>query len=743
MTIKKLSLAAILTVGIAASTMTLTMADTMPVVTGAACPLPGCNTPITPDTAPCPGALNTIPEDCGFAAPVEDCGCGCPVDKCECARPDKGCKKKEKRCKKVSKCDKAPKCAEEKPKCECGEPKCRCADKNAPCKTACDKPAVPATASCPGGCSDVLERQVYAYPQWVFGGPNYTGSEANGMGLGYDGLNYAYNGAMYANGAYLNAPVVTGAAAPCGCGCAGTGVPLKGCQTCPEMTGAAANIPIISGNGCGCNCGGGAALNRCENQMNGANCPIEIQSSNSMEALHKSFVPYTIQNNPVTGAAAPLITAFEDIPPGFWAGCDINRLTANNIIAGYPDRTFKPNLPISRAEMAAMITKGLNVDIAQATTDACSCFKDVPKSFWGHKAISEAVTAGLMAGYPDKTFQPNKPVSKTEAMTILAKGINCPMDDCKADSILSQYCDGANVPGWAKIPVAKVLETGALKNSPMPNTISPQRDASRAELASMLQGVRVAIGYDTNDKITMDDCECTGGAAFLEREEIVNVPTLQICFNDEISAKSAQVGDHFAATTTEEITINGCAFPCGSKVYGQVVEVVRPSTKCKGALRMVYNRIESDCNKADLPKQMLSAQVNTEKKPNIIIRTLEAPFALVGGLVGITGRTLGGMVANVGNAIEGTTQGVGVAVGELSRAEFKAAGRSLLDSTKTAVLAPVDFVGTALSGTTGLLQYTGDELMYLVDTKGNRVTAVNPKEKVTIAFGCGAQSACK
>ncbi len=696
MTIKKLTLAAVLTVGIAVSSMTLATASEAPVVIGAACPLAGCSTPITPSTATCPSCMKAMPD-------------------CECQKPDRGCKMEDP-------------CASD---CDCEEPKCRCQEDDSPCKPTCEEPSVPACASCPNTDCDILKRQVYAYPQYVFGTPNYTGTESNGVGIGYDGLGYAYNGATY-NGA---GAYTTGAAAPingCGCnsGCLGVGVPVSGCHECPQATGAAANIPIISNGHC---CGGGINVDRNPQNLDSAGCPIDIQSSSSMEGLKKSLVPYEISTP--TGAAAPLISAFEDIPPGFWAGCDINKLTTNNIIAGYPDRTFKPNLPISRAEIASMITKGLNVDIGKSTCPS-KMFSDVPSHFWANKAINNAVTAGLMAGYPDNTFKPNQPVSKTEAMTILSKGINCPMDDCKADSILSQYCDGKNVPNWAKIPVAKVLEAGALQDNPQPNLINPQKDASRAELASMLQNVRVAIGYDTNDKVSLDDCDCTGGAAFIEKEEVVTIPTLQVCFNDEISAKSAQVGDKFSATTTEEISINGCNFPCGSRVYGHVVEVIRPTAKCQGALRLVFDRIQDDCHKADLPQQILSAQVNKEKKNNFIVKAIEAPFTLLGGLIGVTGRTVGGIVTNVGNSLEGVSQGVGVATGELSRAEFRASGRSLFDAGKTLVMAPVQATGTTLSGVTGLLQYTGDEMMYLVDAKGMKVSSINPKEKVTIAFGC-------
>ena len=68
-------------------------------------------------------------------------------------------------------------------------------------------------------------------------------------------------------------------------------------------------------------------------------------------------------------------------------------------------------------------------------------------------------------------------------------------------------------------------------------------------------------------------------------------------------------------------------------------------------------------------------------------------------------------------------------------AKFKAACRSYGDGIKTILQAPVDLTRTALSGTMGLFQNAGDEITYVVDGSGNRISRVNPKETVTIAFG--------
>ena len=80
-----------------------------------------------------------------------------------------------------------------------------------------------------------------------------------------------------------------------------------------------------------------------------------------------------------------------------------------------------------------------------------------------------------------------------------------------------------------------------------------------------------------------------------------------------------------------------------------------------------------------------------------------------------------------------------IALGEVLQGQLPAAGRSAMDVVKDTVKAPIDFTRTALSGTMGLFQTTGDEVAYLVDAKGYKISAINPKEHVTIAFGCAGE----
>ena len=459
-------------------------------------------------------------------------------------------------------------------------------------------------------------------------------------------------------------------------------------------------------------------------------CPApNVSSPTCMEA--KKIIKEEIPNH-MTGMAAPAgDQMYPDVPDNYWASADINRLTEQCIVVGYPDRFFKPNKNVSRAEMATMVVKGYNLE-DQCLTEAGN-FPDVPKSHWAYEAINKGVGADMIEGYDNGLFKPNGNITRTEALAILSKGINCPMDQCKADEILSKYTDGCDVPSWARECVAKAIDNGALKDESS-SKIRPNQKATRAEISSMLQSVRVAGGYDNEVKTAWAPCEKTE-KTFIEKEQCVKIPTLELSMNDIINAKNANVGEQFAATTLNEVTINGTTFPCGSTVRGKVTEVVRPSKCNSGALKLSFNEISYGKCKENLPKQVHTAMVQKQKDVNFIVRAIQFPFTAVGTILGTAGRTVGGAAIGVANATEALFDQAGVGTGELFSGKFRAAGRSYQDGLKTAFKAPVDLTRTALAGTLGTLQTSADELTYLVDPNGMAISRVNPKEKVTIAFG--------
>ena len=580
-----------------------------------------------------------------------------------------------------------------------------------PCETAkpaCEMPE-PASALCPS--KDILKsdmKQVYAYPRAIYGNNNYIGQEkeyifrSNGFSVSPRGLAETTNGVTVA--------------------------------TDSQITGAASHLPCLNDQ----SSYNGIPILRDDSKMSGCSNPIQMDTNNSIDVLKKTLVPFEIEDmGTMTGGAAGLddMNMFPDVPDAYWAACDISKLAMNDVVVGYPDRMFKPTRDISRAEFATMLVKGFNKENASCAYD--SSFTDVPAGHWASSMIARAVNENLMKGYPDSLFKPQNKVTRVEAICAMSKGLNCDIDECKAKEILSKYCDGDKVPEWAQVPIAKALNQGILNNTQNPNMIEPFKEATRAEIGSMLQAARLAGGYDKNPTTANNCCPVVDDRkAYVENEEIVKVPTLKLEFKDQINSKSSHIGERFAATTLEDVTINGQLYPCGSKVHGKVVEIIRPSGCQKGALKLAFTDIENCGCKATLPKQILTAQIDKANTPNIVSRVVSFPFTWAGSLLGVVGRTTGGMLSNLGNAAEDVTNGTGLALGETFQGQFKAAGRSVADVAYNTVKAPVDFTRTALSGTLGLVQTSSDEIAYMVDAKGYKISAINPKEHVTIAFGC-------
>jgi hypothetical protein len=571
---------------------------------------------------------------------------------------------------------------------------------------------IPSCALCPGvkELSRESMKQVYAYPNGIYGYNNFVGTKSDSV---YSAEGFSIN----RDNAKLSSQTM------------GTTVASDS-----SITGAAANIPCLND----LTERNGVQIMRDETRMDGNGCPIQMSTANSIQAIKKTLEPFDLSpfSEMSTGAAANL-QMFPDVPNGYWASCEIDKLATNDVVVGYPDRMFKPSRNISRAEFATMLIKGFDKDMYSCAPE--KIFSDVPTNHWANSAITAAVHQDLLKGYPNGTFLPNHNVTRAEALCALAKGITCSgMDKCKAQEVLSQYCDGSSVPEWAQIPIATALEKGALNGSPSPKTIAPFKDATRADIAAMLQNIRVNAGIDKNPATANNTCPMvpTDKKAFVENEEIVQIPTLQLEFKDQVTAKSSHVGQRFAAKTLEDVTINGHLYPCGSNVHGKVVEVIRPSGCQKGALKLAFTEIENCGSKATLPRQILTAQIDKSNTPNIVSRVVTAPFTWAGSLVGIVGRTAGGMLTTLGNAVEDVSDGTGIALGEVLQGQLPAAGRSTMDIAKDTIKAPVDLTRTALSGTMGLFQTTGDEVAYMVDAKGYKISAINPKEHVTIAFGC-------
>jgi S-layer homology domain len=180
--------------------------------------------------------------------------------------------------------------------------------------------------------------------------------------------------------------------------------------------------------------------------------------------------------------------AFTDVPTDYWAGPFINALAQRGITKGVEANQFQPDRPVTRGEYAALI-QSVFEDKSQSSIQ----FKDVPPGYWANEAIDTAVKANFLKGYPENTFEPDKPISKMEVLLSLTQGFNL-KNNAGSPDLLKLYQDNAQVPGWAVPAIASATKANVVVNHPSLDMLNPNQPATRAEVVAMLHQALVAAG---------------------------------------------------------------------------------------------------------------------------------------------------------------------------------------------------------------------------------------------------------
>ncbi|NQX59284.1 S-layer homology domain-containing protein [Paenibacillus qinlingensis] len=117
----------------------------------------------------------------------------------------------------------------------------------------------------------------------------------------------------------------------------------------------------------------------------------------------------------ITRATAKADIGYSDVASAHWAKDAISNVTKMGLMQGYSDGSFAPEKSISRAEMASLASALLG-DTQQLGTG----FTDIT-SHWAQAYIIKSQGTGIISGYADGTFKPENSLTRAEAVTILNK----------------------------------------------------------------------------------------------------------------------------------------------------------------------------------------------------------------------------------------------------------------------------------------------------------------------------------
>ena len=153
----------------------------------------------------------------------------------------------------------------------------------------------------------------------------------------------------------------------------------------------------------------------------------------------------------------PATVSFNDMNGGEWYYQAVAYLANAGITTGYPDGSFRPEAPITRAEYATMASRFDNLVETEE-----SRFNDVTGDHWAAKYINSAAAKGWVNGYDDGTFQPENPVTRAQVVTIVnnmlernIKLVNIPEDAPSYNDVTTSH--------WAYCAIIEASSTHAFE----------------------------------------------------------------------------------------------------------------------------------------------------------------------------------------------------------------------------------------------------------------------------------------
>ncbi|WP_339243794.1 Ig-like domain-containing protein [Paenibacillus sp. FSL R10-2796] len=177
---------------------------------------------------------------------------------------------------------------------------------------------------------------------------------------------------------------------------------------------------------------------------------------------------------------------FSDVA-NHWAKEAVNDMGSRLVIEGTGSGQFTPDQVITRAEFAAIVVRGLGLEMEQAATP----FSDVKTTDWYNSAINTAFTYQLINGFEDGMFRPDEHITREQAMLIIAKAMKITALQTKlsvqsADVLLAPFTDSSKVSNWAISGVTDTLQAGIIKGRSSKG-LAPKDDMTRAEVAEIVK----------------------------------------------------------------------------------------------------------------------------------------------------------------------------------------------------------------------------------------------------------------
>lgn len=277
-------------------------------------------------------------------------------------------------------------------------------------------------------------------------------------------------------------------------------------------------------------------------------------------------------------AVPVLAVSISDVSANYWASKEINSVVTDNIMTLSSNR-FNPEGNMTRVEFVNALLKVLSND--NLNVSITNKFSDVSKANPNYDNILRSQQLGLVYGYPNGTFQPNRTVLRAEAQSVISH-ITKDMDADKA--VLDQFKDADEIPAWALGVYAKTINYGIYVNYPDSRELRPNDNLSRAEAAVLLARLKEKLDLVKAQYIGVTRVEHLNVKRNAPNNEVTvnNIQSivaegnvLVVSFEDKFKSEEHQPGDIVTFFAQEDICTEegSLVIPAGTKFVATICDI--------------------------------------------------------------------------------------------------------------------------------------------------------------------------
>ena len=273
---------------------------------------------------------------------------------------------------------------------------------------------------------------------------------------------------------------------------------------------------------------------------------------------------------------------YSDVPADYWANKEITAVVTDGVLP-LKKNAFLPDQEVSRSDFNSALLRTLGH--RNGNVSANNPFSDVVSSRADYGDILLSSELGLIYGYSDGTFKPDRIMTKSEAASVISHITKDYKGNVKS---LNPFKDKADVPAWATRQYAKTIDLGVYVNYPDENELLPNKNLNRAEAAVLLYKLKQQIGqvkeqYVNKEQVLGVEHLGVTKKAEVDEVQITNMRNIVLAkniikgyFYTYFSSKDANVGDEVTFTAKDDVrTEEGTlVIPAGTTMKATIVELI-------------------------------------------------------------------------------------------------------------------------------------------------------------------------